>query len=74
MIDLSWSELFFVGLIAILLLKPEEIPVLFRQLGEYSQKVRRWFIQQTRPTWIFPPNIQVQPYSYNKDNSENGKH
>ena len=41
MLDIGWSELLIVGIIALLVVGPKELPQLLRTLGRYAGIVRR---------------------------------
>ena len=41
MFDLGWSEFFVVGLVALVVIGPRELPVVLRALGQTVSKVRR---------------------------------
>jgi sec-independent protein translocase protein TatB len=41
MFDLSWSELLIIGVIALLVIGPKELPGVLRSLGHWMGKVRR---------------------------------
>jgi sec-independent protein translocase protein TatB len=38
--DLSWSELLVVGIIALIVIGPKDLPGMFRELGRFTAKVR----------------------------------
>jgi sec-independent protein translocase protein TatB len=38
--DLSWSELLVVGIVALIIIGPKELPGMFRELGRFTAKVR----------------------------------
>lgn len=41
MFDIGWSEFLIVGAIALVLLGPEELPVLMRTIGRYTGMIKR---------------------------------
>ncbi|MBT1064199.1 twin-arginine translocase TatA/TatE family subunit [Bowmanella sp. Y26] len=43
MFDLSWMELLFVGVLALLVIGPKDLPALFRTGGQLLAKVRRMY-------------------------------
>lgn len=38
--DLSWSELLVVGIVALIIIGPKDLPGMFQQLGRFTAKVR----------------------------------
>lgn len=38
--DLSWSELMVVGIVALIIIGPKDLPGMFRELGRFTAKVR----------------------------------
>lgn len=38
--DLSWSELLVVGIVALIIIGPKDLPGMFRELGRFTAKVR----------------------------------
>jgi sec-independent protein translocase protein TatB len=38
--DLSWSELLIVGIVALIVIGPKDLPGMFRELGRFTAKVR----------------------------------
>lgn len=38
--DLSWSELLVVGIVALIVIGPKDLPGMFRELGRFTAKVR----------------------------------
>jgi sec-independent protein translocase protein TatB len=38
--DLSWSELLVVGIVALIIIGPKDLPGMFRELGRFTSKVR----------------------------------
>jgi sec-independent protein translocase protein TatB len=38
--DLSWSELLIVGVVALIVIGPKDLPGMFRELGRFTAKVR----------------------------------
>ncbi|MGI9411978.1 MAG: Sec-independent protein translocase protein TatB [Hyphomicrobiaceae bacterium] len=41
MLDIGWSELFVVGIIALLVVGPKELPALLRTIGRYMGMIKR---------------------------------
>ncbi|UWQ20911.1 Sec-independent protein translocase protein TatB [Jannaschia sp. W003] len=41
MFDLGWSELLVIGVVALIVVGPKDLPVMFRRLGEFTGKARR---------------------------------
>ncbi|MCT8159758.1 Sec-independent protein translocase protein TatB [Pseudoruegeria sp. SHC-113] len=40
MLDLGWSELLLIGIVALIVVGPKDLPVMFRQLGRFTGKAR----------------------------------
>ena len=40
MFDISWSEFLLIGVIALIVIGPKELPGVLRTLGQYTRKVR----------------------------------
>ena len=40
MLDLGWSELLVIGIVALIVVGPKDLPVLFRNLGRFMGKAR----------------------------------
>lgn len=40
MLDLGWSELLLIGVVALIVVGPKDLPHLFRQLGRFTAKAR----------------------------------
>jgi sec-independent protein translocase protein TatB len=38
--DLSWSELLVIGIVALIIIGPKDLPGMFRELGRFTAKVR----------------------------------
>ncbi|WP_225029417.1 Sec-independent protein translocase protein TatB, partial [Xinfangfangia pollutisoli] len=38
--DLSWSELMVVGIVALVVIGPKDLPGMFRELGRFTAKIR----------------------------------
>ena len=38
--DLSWSELMIVGIVALIIIGPKDLPGMFRELGRFTAKIR----------------------------------
>jgi sec-independent protein translocase protein TatB len=38
--DLSWSELLVVGIVALIIIGPKDLPGMFRELGRFTAKIR----------------------------------
>jgi sec-independent protein translocase protein TatB len=41
MFDISWSEFLVIGVVALIVIGPKELPGVLRTLGQYTRKVRR---------------------------------
>jgi sec-independent protein translocase protein TatB len=41
MFDISWSEFLLIGVVALIVIGPKELPGVLRTLGQYTRKVRR---------------------------------
>src|SRR5580700_10012450 len=41
MFDISWSEFLVIGVVALVVIGPKELPGVLRTLGQYTRKVRR---------------------------------
>jgi sec-independent protein translocase protein TatB len=41
MFDISWSEFLLIGIVALVVIGPKELPGVLRTLGQYTRKVRR---------------------------------
>jgi sec-independent protein translocase protein TatB len=46
--DLSWSELLIVGIVALIVIGPKDLPGMFRELGRFTAKVRSMGREFTR--------------------------
>jgi sec-independent protein translocase protein TatB len=40
MMDFSWSELLIVGIVALIVIGPKDLPGMFRELGRFTAKIR----------------------------------
>ena len=40
MLDIGWSELFVIGVVALIVVGPKDLPVMFRTLGRFTAKAR----------------------------------
>ena len=40
MLDLGWTELLVIGIVALIVVGPKDLPVLFRKVGEFVGKAR----------------------------------
>lgn len=40
MIDIGWSELMVIGIVALIVVGPKDLPMMFRRLGEFTGKAR----------------------------------
>lgn len=40
MIDIGWSELLVIGVVALIVVGPKDLPMMFRRLGEFTGKAR----------------------------------
>src|ERR1041384_7066086 len=41
MFDISWGKLVIIGVVALLVIGPKELPAVLRQLGQWMTKIRR---------------------------------
>ncbi|OSP54481.1 Sec-independent protein translocase protein TatB [Pseudoruegeria sp. SK021] len=41
MLDIGWSELLVVGVVALIVVGPKDLPILFRRLGEFTGQARK---------------------------------
>ena len=41
MFDISWGKLVIIGVVALLVIGPKELPAVLRQLGQWMAKIRR---------------------------------
>ncbi len=41
MFDLNWAELILIGFVALIVIGPEDLPDMFRQLGRFTSKLRQ---------------------------------
>ena len=39
--DFGWSELLVIGIVALIVVGPKDLPGMFRQLGKFTAKLRR---------------------------------
>lgn len=46
--DLGWSELLVIGIVALIVVGPKDLPGMFRTLGRFTAKVRRMAREFTR--------------------------
>lgn len=40
MLDVGWSELLVIGVVALIVVGPKDLPILFRRLGEFTGRMR----------------------------------
>ena len=40
MLDVGWSELLVIGVVALIVVGPKDLPVLFRRMGEFTGRMR----------------------------------
>ena len=38
--DVSWSELLVIGIVALVIIGPKDLPGMFRELGRFTAKIR----------------------------------
>ena len=38
--DFSWSEMMLVGIVALIVIGPKDLPGMFRELGRFTAKIR----------------------------------
>jgi len=41
MLDIGWTELLVIGIVALIVVGPKDLPVMFRQLGRFTGQLRR---------------------------------
>lgn len=41
MFDLGWTELLLIGIVALIVVGPKDLPILFRQAGQFTGRMRR---------------------------------
>ena len=41
MLDIGWSELLVIGVVALIVVGPKDLPMMFRRLGEFTGRMRR---------------------------------
>ena len=39
--DIGWAELLIIGVVALIVIGPEDLPEMFRQLGRFTAKIRQ---------------------------------
>ena len=40
MLDIGWSELLLIGLVALIVVGPKDLPIMFRTLGRFTARAR----------------------------------
>ena len=40
MFDISWTEFLLIGVVALIVIGPKELPTVMRTLGQYTRKIR----------------------------------
>ena len=40
MLDVGWSELLVIGVVALIVVGPKDLPILFRRMGEFTGRMR----------------------------------
>lgn len=48
MIDIGWSELLVIGVVALIVVGPKDLPIMFRRMGEFTGKARAMAREFTR--------------------------
>ncbi|MFV0333515.1 MAG: Sec-independent protein translocase protein TatB [Tropicimonas sp.] len=48
MLDLGWTELLLIGIVALIVVGPKDLPVMFRTLGRYTGRLRAMAREFTR--------------------------
>lgn len=48
MLDIGWSELLVVGVVALIVVGPKDLPILFRRMGEFTGQAKRMAREFTR--------------------------
>ena len=43
MLDLSWTELFFVAVLALIIIGPKDLPEMFQLFGRFTAKIKRMY-------------------------------
>jgi sec-independent protein translocase protein TatB len=41
MLDIGWSELLVIGIVALIVVGPKDLPIMFRRMGEFTGRMRR---------------------------------
>lgn len=68
MLDIAWSEYLFIAVLALILLGPNEIPVVLRTVGRWVAKARQ--ISNTFQEQISQLEENISPDSVSSDFSE----
>ena len=42
MFDLGWTELLLIGIVALIVVGPKDLPMLFRRVGNLSARPKAW--------------------------------
>ncbi|MEM8957827.1 MAG: Sec-independent protein translocase protein TatB [Pseudomonadota bacterium] len=48
MLDIGWTELLFIGIVALIVVGPKDLPVMFRTLGRFTGQARKMAREFTR--------------------------
>ena len=48
MFDIGWSELLVIGVVALIIVGPKDLPIMFRRLGQFVGRMRAMAAEFTR--------------------------
>ena len=63
MFDLGLTELLLIGIVALIVVGPKDLPMLFRKVGQFVGKARGMAREFTRALWMMPRTMQVYQIS-----------